>query len=86
MAISLTQLLAEIGDDKVMVQMLSSALDGQQQVGRDGRPRYRFVSDEPLAGVALTGERNAFIVWADQADIAAAYKRLQKQEKARGAG
>lgn len=80
--ITLTDLLAEIGNDRLELQMLGESLHGDQKLVNKGRDlQVSFLTDPKNMDLAdlvfgRKPRRNAFVVWADSADIEAAWTRL----------
>lgn len=73
-AVSLPQLLQEIGEDNLQWQLLSQCLHSGDTLKNGKGTKLQFITKEPLGSVALRGTRNAFIVWTDTERIGAAYQ------------
>lgn len=82
--VTLSELLAEYGDEKLRFQILSDVLDGPQRTrAKDGTTRLSFRTEVPLGDV-INYRTEAFIVWMDKADMKAAMERCKARRSASG--
>lgn len=74
----LSELIAAIGDENIMVQQLQAAIEGpQRELSRPTRTRLSFITDEAL-GAVLSGRRVGLILWIDRDKLNSAKDALQE--------
>lgn len=73
--ITIVDLLAEVGADKLRYQPLGASLDGEQRTRKDGTTALKFRSEENLSDI-MRNRREAIVIWTDGGEFEAARQRL----------
>ena len=83
MNVSLSELIAEYGEENLSVQVLSEALDCQQSThAKDDTTRLSLRTTRASLAAVMTGKVEALVVWIDKAKMRAALKRVQARTAA----